>query len=353
MADDDRSPRDALNPGERLLERIANHPEAFDFFQALRRLEALHADLPRLSEAARPGDEPIRLGQEPALSFAQRPLARLVPGENGQPPRLETYFFGLFGPNGPLPLHLTEYAFSRLHNEGDETFARFADMLHHRLASLLFRAWAESEPTVSHDRPGEDRFAMQLAALAGLGMESLRRRDAMPDLVKLHFTGRLAAEVRNPDGLRAILGSFLTTEVAIVEFVPTWVELPARELCLLGRDSATGTLGQTLTAGARIHVHHHRFRIVIGPLRLESYERLLPTGTALQRVVAILRNYVHEELDWELELLLLAEEVPRLRLGASGHLGWTSWLGTRRTQRPANDLRISAAVASLGVDRTP
>ena len=57
----------------------ARRPSEFDFFQALRRLEA--AGRPRSSRGSerrpRPADEPIRLGQEPDLTFAASSLARL------------------------------------------------------------------------------------------------------------------------------------------------------------------------------------------------------------------------------------------------------------------------------------
>lgn len=334
-----------------LLDVIAARPHDFDFFQALRRIEAVSAQHPRLGQSASPAQDPIRLGQPPSLVFASRPIAGLAEPcraaadmiDEERPPRLEAFLFGLFGPNGPLPLHLTEYAFSRLHNIGDETFARFADMFHHRMASLFFRAWAESEPTVSHDRPQQDEFGTQLAALAGFGMASLRDRDRMPDLAKLHFTGRLASHTRNPEGLKAILGSFFDAPVEIAEFAPTWVQLPAHSLCLLGQDPSTGTIGSTLTAGARIKVYHHRFRIVMGPLPLSSYERLLPDGAGLAKLVPIVRNYVGDELEFELNLILRHDDVPAIRLGTSGNLGWTGWLGKRRPGVDARDLVKTAS----------
>src|SRR5215203_311267 len=85
---------------------LARRPYRYDFYQTLRRLEGLYPDKPRWGEARRPGDEPVRLGQEPDLSFAPAPLASFDPG--GRTPRLQVHLFGLFGPNGPLPIHLTE-----------------------------------------------------------------------------------------------------------------------------------------------------------------------------------------------------------------------------------------------------
>ena len=46
----------------------------------------------------------------------------------------EEEIFGLLGPNGPLPLHLTEYVRERLRHHADPTFARFLDLFHHRFA---------------------------------------------------------------------------------------------------------------------------------------------------------------------------------------------------------------------------
>src|SRR3954469_15792230 len=55
---------------------LAAEPFRFDFFQAMRRLETLFADKPRFGKALRPKDEPVRLAQEPSLSFAPAALSR-------------------------------------------------------------------------------------------------------------------------------------------------------------------------------------------------------------------------------------------------------------------------------------
>ena len=194
---------DALSEILREANRV---PEKFDFFALLRRIDAGSPASPRIGESRHPEEDPVRLGQSPSTIFPPRALDSVR--TDGGRTRIMTFFFGLFGPNGPLPLHLTEYAHQRLHNAGDEAFASFGDIFHHRMASLLFRAWAASEPTVSHDRPGDDVFAVQIGALAGYGMQELRGRDGMPDLAKLHFAGRIGSHTRNAEGLRAILSGF-------------------------------------------------------------------------------------------------------------------------------------------------
>jgi len=47
------------------------------------------------------------------------------------------------------------------------------------------------------------------------------------------------------------------------------------------------------------------------------------------------------ELKWESQLVLKREEVPRLVLGGSGKLGWTTWLGTRLSASDAADLVLA------------
>ncbi len=140
------------------LSALAEAPHRYDFYQTLRRLECLYAEKPRWGEALRPVDEPVRLGQDPDLSFAPAPLAAFD-RPAGQTPHLQVRLFGLLGPNGPLPLHLTEYARERLRHAGDPTLSRFLDMFHHRFIALFYRAWAQAQPHVNRDRPGQDRFA--------------------------------------------------------------------------------------------------------------------------------------------------------------------------------------------------
>ena len=127
------------------LAALAAEPYRYDFYQTLRRLECLYQDKPRVGCAQRPADEPVRFGQVPDLTFAPAPLASFEV-RDGELPRLQVRLFGLFGPNGPLPLHITEYAHERLLNANDSTVARFFDLFHHRFLAFFYRAWAQAQP---------------------------------------------------------------------------------------------------------------------------------------------------------------------------------------------------------------
>jgi type VI secretion system protein ImpH len=330
-----------------LLARLAAAPWEYGFYQAMRRLEALYRDRPRLGTSTRPAQDAIRLAQEPSVVFAPATLAGWEPGTDDRPARLLVHFLGLFGPDGPLPLHLTEYARDRRRNQRDPTVQRFADIFHHRALSLFYRAWANAQPTVSFDRPENDRFALYLGALIGLGMDSLRDRDAMPDLTKLHFAGHFAGQTRHAEGLGAILSAFFHMQVRIECFIGAWLALPAEDCSRLAANLATGTLGGTVLLGARVWSRQHKFRVVFGPLSLADYLRLLPGGASFRRLIPIVRNYAGDTLVWDVNLILRRDEVPPTRLGQQGRLGWTTWLMPRRKPDDAADLFLDASADSM------
>lgn len=334
MAVEDRTATRAVD----LLDQLARAPHEFDFFQLLRRLEGLYPDRPRLARSPRPVEDAVRLGQQPSLGFAPRTVAAFEPGTGGLPPRVEVLFFGLFGPNGPLPIHMTEYVYDRLHNAGDATLARFADVFHHRLLSLFYRAWADAQPCVQYDRAEEDRFWKYVGALFGMGLPSFRNRDAVPDNAKRYYAGWLACQTRSADGLTAMVGDYFQLPVRIEEFVGQWIDLPDGCRFVLGEDPETGSLGSSAPLGSQVWTCQQKFRIVFGPLRYDDYVRLLPGGDSLRRLTALVRNYLGDEWEWDVRLILEKEQVPPLLIGHSGCLGWDGWLHHDSRIEDASDL---------------
>ena len=321
MATGERSGPGDLSHFDRLVENPGKH----HIFQALRILEAHYADAPRLGESRRPRQDKLRLGQEAELAFPPNTIADFTPPQGDKPARLTNRFFGLFGPQGPLPLHLTEYARDRKRNHRDPTIVGFADMLTHRMMGLMYRAWAQGQPAVSFDRD-EDPMARKVASLSGYNGDNLLGRDAMPDMSKMHFAGHLGQEVKNPEGLVSILSAFFDVPVQLQEYIGSWLDLEPDDQWQLGM---AGGLGQSTSIGEKVWSRSAKFRLRIGPLSLADYERLLPGGPALDRMRDIVRSYIGDVLDWDVNLVLAGDQVPRASLGGTTQLGHTSWIGSR------------------------
>lgn len=312
-----------------LLDALHQHPGAFDFYAALRELECAHPAMPRIGQAMRPQDEALRFGQHVSMAFEPNMLAALHPPAGQSAPRLLVNFFGLCGANGPMPLHITEYVRDRLRNAADPTMARFFDVFHHRLISLLYRAWADAQPAVSLDRPAEDRFADYVGSLTGRGTPAVQQRDSVSGMASLHYAGLLANKSRNAEGLAAILGDYFKLPVRVQQFVGHWTRMPEDSGCILRSGPQAQVLGQSTALGTRMWNCQHKFRIVIGPLDLAQVRAMLPGGASARRLVDWVRNYAGLAFEWDLKLVVKKEALPRLVLGRDARLGWSSWLSSK------------------------
>ncbi len=330
-----------MNEDGDIFQALAARPGRFDLFQALRRVEAAHPHKPRLGDALRPGDEPLRFCSEPALNFAPTAISRLEIPPHG-PPRLVQRVIGFFGPNGALPTHLTEYARERQMHHGDRSFSSFVDMLLHRFGLLFYRAWARANPIVGLDRGQDAPIVRHVGALAGLAEPSQRGRDALGDFPKLYFAGRLARSARDADGLEAWVRLRFGVPVQVQQFCGHWMTLDPGERTHIGRHAGPGiALGRGAMLGRQVWDVQHKFRIVIGPLAWGDFQAFLPQGQRLEALQAMVRQYVGFEFAWDVQLRLKPAEVPAWGLGRDkgiGLLGRSAWLNSQRPRERADQL---------------
>jgi len=328
--------------------KLALDATQFDFYHALRQIDAAVPGAAPLGRALRPRDEPLRLTQHASLAFAPASLHEYKPGTAAYGlGRLSINNFGMFGPNGPMPQHLTEYVQERILHSKDQTLARFCDIFQHRMILLFYRAWADCQAVNSLDHPARDGFGRYVGSLIGLGQTSLRNRDAVPDHLKLHHAGHLGRQTRNVEGLVRPLAALLRIPVALQEYCMQWLKLTLEDqtrllsVTLAGKGCthrvelglASSRLGQGAIAGVRVPDVQHKFRLLLGAMRFTEFERFLPGGDRFLQVRDWVRNYLGVELTWDARLILVKEEVPATRLGVYGRLGWTSWLGMPATKR--------------------
>ena len=322
-----------------VLNDFQHEPYKYDFYQFMRLIECMYPDKQRFGYSVKPSDDAIRIGQLPSMQFAPGALARFEMNAD-YPAVLKVFFFGLFGPNGPLPIHLTEFARHRMNIARDPTFAEFADLFHHRLLSLFYRAWADKEPTTQLDRPHNDRFSIYVGSLLGIAERSQQQRDGICDHTKFHFAAHLGCQTKHADGLIAVLRSYFQVPIAMEEFVGEWLTIPKDGLCCLNADQQTGQLGVSATIGLHSWQCIHKFRLIAGPLDLQQFESFLPNGKKITAFSDLVKNYIGFEFKWDLNLILKKNEVPAIRLGKYGWLGWNSWLSARSRNDDAKDMFI-------------
>ena len=336
MAGPDRQTTDSL------IAKLAEKPFAFDFYAAVRRVQSGSLGLPRIGRSLSPSQDPLRFAQSPALDFAPATLESVERKDPTRPPTLYSRHFGLFGPNGPLPLCLTEYAHDRLRHYKDGTFTAFCNVFHHRLLSFFFRAWADAHKTVDLDRPDDRCWSQFVGSLFGLGMESLLGRESVPDRAKLYFAGRLAQQNRNAEGLEAIIADFFGVPTAVHTFIGRWLNLPPGSTCKLGDSPSTGAVGASVIVGSRVWTCQLHFRLRMGPMKLADFERLLPVGGAFRRLCDWVRHYTGDQYSWDTQMVLAKDEVPVTQMGWAGRLGWTTWLKTKPFEHDADDLILQS-----------
>ena len=339
MAGEDRATSSAI------VEGLAKRPQRFDFFQALRLLECVAPDRPRLGTSRRAHQDGVRLTQQPTVAFQPSSIAAFQTKDGGRH-HLEVLLFGLFGPHGPLPLHLTVHALERQRQHYDPTFKEFCDLFHHRLLSLFYRAWADANPHVDADRQGIGQFALFVGSLMGLGASSQHDRDHLVDSFKFHHAGLASQQVRTPEAIASMARNLTGYGARIIEFIGGWLELPEPIRCRLGHSPDTGLLGQNVVIGSRSWQRMHRFRLRLGPMDYFGFRQLLPGGTALERLRSMMRLLVGEQFDWQLQLVLKHQEIPELTLDGSCNLGWNCWLPKQDRQHDSDDLILGPAPAA-------
>jgi len=80
-------------------------------------------------------------------------------------------------------------------------------------------------------------------------------------------------------------------------------------------------------------------------MTLKKYELMLPGKKRYATLKDWVRNYVGDALNWELQLILKAADVPVVRLGESGQLGWTTWLQSYPFEDDVRNLTIESDAA--------
>lgn len=356
-------PEGPANSQPALEELLWREPTAFAFFQAVHLLECLNPGRQPVGGDT-PVDEVVRFAVNPQVAFTAAEIQDLQAGLDDEPPRMVVNFLGLTGPVGVLPL---EYSALVAEQSRARNYALrdFLDIFHHRIISLLYLAWENSQFPAAYERRQKtgsldddgrrgqrDRLTSHLMDLIGMGAEGVQRRLPVPDESLLPYTGLLAMRSRPAVALQQMLEDYFDVPVEIEQFVGAWYPVPADAYCELDVDDGgpSRQLGMGAVVGDEIWDPQARARVRLGPLTRRQYDRFLPGGSDYQALGALTRLFVGDELDMEVQLVLARDEVPWCALGVddgdSTPLGWCTWLRTGSFSRDPDETTLTLSTTT-------
>ncbi|SFS03743.1 type VI secretion system baseplate subunit TssG [Sphingomonas jatrophae] len=316
MAPEDRPPTQHLS----FLRTAAETVKRWGLFPMVRAAEARAPQLPRVGRARTPAQNIVDLTSSPSMSFAQTTLDR-VEEKHGRA-RIRGLWPGLIGPMGALPTHLTEFAIYEARYAKARPFGEWLDVLAGRQLQFFYRAWADSQPTASLDRPDDDRFGDYLAALTG-AREGVQADSAFPAQARLHYAALFASR-RSAAAIEDGLTHLMRQPVRLIEYQPRWRDIEREDRTRLGRSFAS--LGDDAVLGARVKAASDAFRVEIRAKSLRDYKTLLPGGTRFAVASEALNAFAPSHLEWDIALKIDEADARPARLDGQTQLGWTGWM---------------------------
>jgi type VI secretion system protein ImpH len=233
----------------------------------------------------------------------------------------------------------------------------------------------------------EDPFTQCLTCFVGLGVPQLRhklavtvlppkaasedvfedaRRERLPlvrieDLAVLHYGGLFAQHPRSALGLQAILNDYFRLPVRVRQLTGQWLKLGAASQSTLDDDGGL-RLGVNSVIGEAVWDLMSKFTLRVGPLTYAQFVELLPDPTPVPKrksfflLSQFTKLFVGPDFDFDVQLVLKAEEVPECQLlepeeGELGtRLGWNTWVLSLAVGADADDIYFEG---QEGYDLTP
>jgi type VI secretion system protein ImpH len=220
---------------------------------------------------------------------------------------------------------------------------------------------------------------------------SSRLLASIDDLALLYYSGLLAQRPRNALALQTLVQDYFGLPVRVLQFQGQWLRLPLSSQSSMKGDGGNNALGKDLVVGERVWDVQSKIRLRLGPLGGDQFREFIPdrappaVGCSLPRgadssrgvceewanrrdergateglrgasdslqgdrrrfgtfflLVHLVRLYLGPELDFDVQLVLQARDVPPTRLDADGvpgsRLGWDTWLLSLPAAEDADD----------------
>jgi len=310
------------------MSELKEKPWTYDFFALARRLEA-ESEGPGFGRSKRPSEDPVRFGQYASMGFSPRSVHSVKTSDEA--PIIKLLFSGMFGPNGAMPFHLTEWATDRRQHHSDTTFEDFADVFHHRFFSLFYRAWADTDPVVSMDSQDQaDVFKKFIGAFGGVyNVDS----DDFLDYGRRFYMSHIGPSSARPESLKQVISDSFETDAEIIEYVGIWLDIGEEDCAALGDCELGG--GQIL--GQSVWSRTGKFEIVVGPMSAEKFNSFLPGNENASLLREIVIALVGLDFDWQVRLRRAPETIESTALNGNARLGYDAWMAASSDETMARD----------------
>lgn len=339
------------NHNTNIAEHLYESPEVFNFFQAVRLLDAINHE----KTAYKPNwkqfpvgydtaqqKETVRFMVDPALKYPDGPITTLNEAKHDaeknrlSPAEMKVTFMGLTGPSGVLPMHYSEQLLEQ-NRKKDYAMSDFFNLFNHRAISLHYRGWEKYRVQYHFERSrregnNNDKLSNMLQSLLGFGKTDPQQKHTQNIDNLLFYAGHYAQKRKTAAGLENILSDYFKISVTICQFVGSWNRLQDSECTRTpGKDVPFGQfnrLGKDTIIGKRVWYSQGKFRIKLGPLNQQQFKQFLPGCAGLKKLKELTNAYIGPEFSFDIQLISEETNVPKCQLSkhTPPQLGYFTWL---------------------------
>lgn len=318
-----------------LKKRLLEKPRRFSFFQAVQLLESIGDGHVGIGKSGPPEKEAVRLRPAVGVSFPSSDIEEIREFDDGETGRrkflVTTTFLGLYGVASPLPTYYCEEILDdeteNLSDDERSPTRDFLDIFHHRLLSLLYRCWLKYRYIFQFYPGGHDEVSRRFLCLIGIDPEAKNDNLPVAPIALLRFAGLISQIPHSGASLETVLSAFFSgMPVQVIQCFPRWVVIPDDQRTRLGTGGCG--LGEDAVMGTRMFDQMGSFRVRVGPLSREQFKSFFPIEKRYHQLVFLTRFFIEMALEFDVELVLRAEDVTPVQLGGDEpvYLGWNSWV---------------------------
>lgn len=340
---------------------LSKCPEKYEFFQSVRLLQKAIQEKNQFSLNSREKKKNentlshLRFKTASSFSFPKSSIYSIV--ANDEESKTQKYFFeitvnfiGLTGINGVLPDHYTKLIINQQRTH-DYALQAFFDIFNHRCITLFYHSWEKYHfPFIVSESASTQRkkknFTNFIESIYGNGSPYLRNRLHISEKALCYYAGLFSREVRSAVDLESILNDYTLLPIKIKELQPEYLYVQEQDQTRIGYQTRGqyNQLGKGALLGSKIISISNKFRVIVGPLSYDEFQKFLPPQRSLFEIFDLVKFYVGSQYSFDLQFILNKEEVPfcELSLKTPVRLGWDTWIGAEIPQFDPDDTVLSS-----------